>query len=156
MPYQLCAFSYITFCAMRSLLAWPRPANRFILRRFRKSRIGMSGSFGYRFVRNRLVLRIFRLCSFTNITSWMIQPLLGRMGRHARREFYTCNSLYGTYVPPSDEDRRTIISGIEFQQRSLVWSIMSRGVQMTSTIPAGNGQKKYPRSSNNYSAIPGV
>ena len=38
---------------------------------------------------------------------------------------------------PSDDERRTIISGLEFQQRSLVWSILSRGVQMTSTIPAG-------------------
>ena len=43
--------------------------------------------------------------------------------------------------PPSDEERRTIISGIEFQQRSLVWSIMSRGVQMTSTIPAGTARE---------------
>lgn len=38
---------------------------------------------------------------------------------------------------PSDEERRSIISGLEFHQRSLVWSILSRGVQMTSTIPAG-------------------
>ena len=42
---------------------------------------------------------------------------------------------------PSDEERRTIISGLEFQQRSLVWSILSRGVQMTSTIPAGTARE---------------
>ena len=43
--------------------------------------------------------------------------------------------------PPTDEERRTIISGIEMKHRSLLWSIMSRGVQMTSTIPAGTARE---------------
>ena len=43
--------------------------------------------------------------------------------------------------PPTDEERRTIISGIEMKHQSLLWSIMSRGVQMTSTIPAGTARE---------------
>ena len=43
--------------------------------------------------------------------------------------------------PPTDEERRTIISGIEMKHRSLLWTIMSRGVKMTSTIPAGTARE---------------
>ena len=43
--------------------------------------------------------------------------------------------------PPTDDERRTIISCIEFQHRSHLWSILSRGVQMTSTIPAGTARE---------------
>ena len=42
--------------------------------------------------------------------------------------------------PPTDEERRAIINGIELRHRSFLWSIMSRGVQMTSTIPAGTAR----------------
>ena len=43
--------------------------------------------------------------------------------------------------PPTDEERRAIINGIELKHRSFLWSIMSRGVQMTSTIPAGTARE---------------
>ena len=43
--------------------------------------------------------------------------------------------------PPTDEERRAIINGIELRHRSFLWSIMSRGVQMTSTIPAGTARE---------------
>ena len=61
---------------------------------------------------------------------------------------------------PSDEERRSIISGLEFQQRSLVWSILSRGVQMTSTIPAGTAREStivraiITRQCPEYEAVP--
>ena len=42
---------------------------------------------------------------------------------------------------PNDEERRVIIDGIELRHRRLLWSIMSRGVQMTSTIPAGTARE---------------
>ena len=43
--------------------------------------------------------------------------------------------------PPTGEERRAIISGIEMRHRSFLWTIMSRGVQMTSTIPAGTARE---------------
>ena len=43
--------------------------------------------------------------------------------------------------PPTDEERRAIINGIEMRHRSYLWTIMSRGVQMTSTIPAGTARE---------------
>ena len=43
--------------------------------------------------------------------------------------------------PPTDEERRAIINGIELRHRSFLWTIMSRGVQMTSTIPAGTARE---------------
>ena len=43
--------------------------------------------------------------------------------------------------PPTDEEIRAIIDGIELRHRSFLWSIMSRGVQMTSTIPAGTARE---------------
>ena len=43
--------------------------------------------------------------------------------------------------PPTDEERRAIINGIEMRHRSFLWSIMSRGMQMTSTIPAGTARE---------------
>ena len=43
--------------------------------------------------------------------------------------------------PPTDEERRAIINGIELRHRSFLWSIMSQGVQMTSTIPAGTARE---------------
>ena len=43
--------------------------------------------------------------------------------------------------PPTDEERRAIINGIELRHRSFLWSIMSRGVQMTSTVPAGTARE---------------
>lgn len=43
--------------------------------------------------------------------------------------------------PPADEERRAIISGIEMRHRSYLWTIMSKGVQMTSTIPAGTARE---------------
>ena len=43
--------------------------------------------------------------------------------------------------PPTDEERRAIIEGIEMRHRSYLWNIMSRGVQMTSTIPAGTARE---------------
>ena len=42
---------------------------------------------------------------------------------------------------PNDEERRAIINGIDLRHRSFLWSIMSRGVQMTSTIPAGTAKE---------------
>ena len=43
--------------------------------------------------------------------------------------------------PPNDEERRAIINGIEMRHRSFLWSIMSKGVQMTSTLPAGTARE---------------
>ena len=43
--------------------------------------------------------------------------------------------------PPTDEERSAIIEDIEMRHRSDLWNIMSRGVQMTSTIPAGTARE---------------
>ena len=43
--------------------------------------------------------------------------------------------------PLTDEERRAIIGSIEMRHRSDLWDIMSRGVQMTSTIPAGTARE---------------
>ena len=42
---------------------------------------------------------------------------------------------------PTDEERRAIINCIEMRHRSYLWNIMSKGVQMTSTIPAGTARE---------------
>ena len=55
--------------------------------------------------------------------------------------------------PPTDEERRAIINGIELRHRSFLWSIMSRGVQMTS-YTSWDSQRKYSRQSYYHTAFP--
>ena len=43
--------------------------------------------------------------------------------------------------PPTDEETRAIINGIDMRHRTFLWTILSRGVQMTSTIPAGTARE---------------
>ena len=43
--------------------------------------------------------------------------------------------------PPTDEERRAIIECIEVRHRNYLWNIMSRGIQMTSTLPAGTARE---------------
>ena len=43
--------------------------------------------------------------------------------------------------PPTDAERHAIIEYIELRHRRDLWEIMSRGVQMTSTIPAGTARE---------------
>ena len=43
--------------------------------------------------------------------------------------------------PPTDQERWAIIDGLDLRHRSHLWDIMSRGIQMCSTLPRGTAKE---------------